>query len=249
MVQAVSGDLRSRARFLIKSNAGRPTRWRTDYIGRRAVGKVENHPQAFLIEMQANSTIGTHYHSVDQFQVLVAGSGTLGTHSAPLIALHYVDRHTPNGPTQAGPCGLSIFSVRTQCDPGAAHLTVDADYQERLKPSKQRYLVASGIELSTEPVLRHRSEVALENVLPQADGTDGLGASVLRLGGGMRTTGPDPRLTGGQFYLVLNGALIIDGTEYPMWSPVYLRSDVPPREVCAGEAGLEALVLSFSRPQ
>ena len=57
MTQAVSGTIRTQARYLINSNAGRPTRWRTDFIGQRAQGTVKDHPQAFLIEMAADSTI------------------------------------------------------------------------------------------------------------------------------------------------------------------------------------------------
>jgi hypothetical protein len=245
MVQAVSGQARQQ-RYLIESTAGRPTRWRTDFIGKRGDRKVEDHPQAFLIDMSADSSIGVHFHQVDQFQVLVAGSGSLGGKPAPLIALHYVDRDTRNGPTRAGPHGLSIITMRLKCDPGATHQH-QPEFETALEPGKQRYVSTSGITLSTEPVLQARTDTALENVLPAAHDDDGLGAFLLRIGANMETAGPDPRLTGGQFYLVLNGGLVLNGKDYTEWSTLYLGPDETPLAVRAGSQGLETLVLDFPR--
>ena len=77
------------------------------------------------------------------------------------------------------------------------------------------------------------------------DENDGLDALMLRIGAHAQTTGPSPRKTGGQFYLVLNGNLQHAGETYPRWSTLHLSRDDEPLAVTAGAEGVEALVLSF----
>src|SRR5262249_46060424 len=121
------------------------------------------------------------------------------------------------------------------------------DYKNFLQPSKKRYLLMEGIEMSTEPVLQNRDAVALESLFQDTDADDGLGAYVLRLGADMTTTGPDPRLTGGQYYLVVNGSMVLEDIDYAPWSTIYAGPTDAPVAVCAGALGLEALVLNFPR--
>ena len=40
--------------------------------------------------------------------------------------------------------------------------------------------------------MQSRIELASDNLFPDTDGSDGLSASILRLGGGMTAVGPDP---------------------------------------------------------
>ena len=67
------------------------------------------------------------------------------------------------------------------------------------------------------------------------------------MGGSAKTTGPDPRVTGGQYYLVLNGSLILDNADYALWSLIYVARTDAPLSVNAGPNGLEALVLNLPR--
>ena len=69
------------------------------------------------------------------------------------------------------------------------------------------------------------------------------------MGPGASHAGPDPRATGGQYYLVLNGSLEHDGASYPKWSAVFLTAADAPLAFKAGPKGLEALLLQFSRSQ
>lgn len=197
--------------------------------------------------MDVNGVIVPHFHRVNQFQIMVSGHGSIGRNALPLVGLHYADRHTAYGPINAGAYGLGFFTIRAQSDPGAIYLH-QPGYKDFLKPSKKRYLTAEHIGLSTECVLQHRGEVTLESVLEKdADVSDGLGALMLRMGAGAKTTGPDPRITGGQYYLVLNGSLEFAGASYAPWSMVYADRTEAPLEVHAGPRGLEALVLNFPR--
>jgi hypothetical protein len=247
MVQAVAGESALKGRRIIKSRGTGEEHWRTDFLGRPGDGgEIKEQPQAFLIEMHAGETILPHFHEVDQFQVFVAGSGGMGRHAAATLAVHYADHHTGYGPINAGPQGYSYFTLRARSDPGA-HYLHKPGYREALKPSPKRHGVAAGVTLSTEPVLMDLKQVKEEPLLQDLDGTDGLGASLIRMGPGASRTGPDPRASGGQYYLVLNGGLELDSGIYPAWSTVFVPQDDSPLSFKAGPKGLEALLLSFPK--
>jgi hypothetical protein len=247
MVQAVAGEIALKGRRIIKSRGTGEEHWRTDFLGRQGDGgQIKEEPQAFLIEMHADESILPHFHEVDQFQVFVAGSGGMGRQAAGTLAVHYADHHTGYGPINAGPQGYSYFTLRARSDPGAHYLNKPG-YREALKPSRKRHGVAADITLSIEPVLMDLKQAKDEPLLQDLDGSDGLGAAVIRMGPGMSRTGPDPRATGGQYYLVLNGSLEFDAGKYSAWSTVFVSPGDAPLSFKAGPGGLEALLLQFPR--
>jgi len=245
MVQAVSGEAALKERRAIKSRGTGEEHWRTDYLGKPSDGQLKNEPQAFLIDMSANEVIIPHFHEVDQFQVFVAGSGSVGRTPHGVLALHYADHHTGYGPIVAGPLGYSYFTLRAKSDPGAHYLNRPG-YREALKPSAKRHGVADNVTLSTEPVLMDRKELAVEKLMPELEG-GGRAMALVRMGPGMSYTGPDPRESGGQYYLVLNGDLELEAGSYPRWSTVYLTAADSPLPIRSGPKGLEALVLQFAK--
>lgn len=256
MLLAVSGEVAAQSRVAGKSHTG-DLRWQTYFIGQRHVmstpdtpayfKEVGDYPQCHLSEMSPGQNIRPHFHETNQFQVMAAGSATLGGEALPLIALHYGDHHTVFGDLTAGPEGMCLFTLCAQTDPGGIYLHQQGA-KDLLKPSKRRSLLAKGIVLSPESVLQNRGALALEDLFEKnTDTTDGLGAFMLRMGAGMKTTGSDPKRTGGQYYLVLNGSLHIGGASYPGWSAVYADPTEAPLELCAGPRGIEALVMNFPR--
>jgi hypothetical protein len=249
MVQAMAGEQALKGRRVVKSLGTGEEHWRTDFLGKRSDGEIKDHqPQAFLIEMKADEVIVPHFHEVDQFQVFVAGDGSLGRNNeaAQPLSVHYADHHTGYGPINAGPQGFSYFTLRAKSDSGAVYLHKPG-YRERLKPSRKRHGIAPGLTLSTEPVLMERKEVTVEKLLPELDGTDGLAASLTRMGPGMTLAAPDPAGSGGQYCLVVNGSLELDGASYPSWSTLFVAAGDALLELRAGAKGLEALLLQFPR--
>ena len=245
MVMAINGVAAARKSYDATSSNGQ-ARWYTDYMGGN-VPEVEDKPQSNLIEMGALQTIVPHFHQVNQFQIFVGGTGRIGRNDFHLVALHYADHHTAYGPIHAGPNGLALFTLRAQSDPGAIYLDKPG-YKERLKPSKRRYLIAEGMQLSVGSVMRRRHEPVIENVLDkETDTSDGLGALMLRIGADAHYSGPDPGATGGQYYLVLNGSLRLAGELYPFHSLVFVGRKEAALDVQAGPEGLEALVLNLPR--
>ena len=85
-----------------------------------APGYGDGGPQAFMVEMgAATAPLRTHFHVVDQFQVVVHGGGTLGRHRLGPGAVHYADALHPYGPLAAGPDGLAYLTLRATSDTGA----------------------------------------------------------------------------------------------------------------------------------
>lgn len=231
----------------VKSTGTGEEHWRTDYIGKRMT-EVQETPQAFLIEMSPNEVIVPHFHEVDQFQVFVAGGGSLGrdTHPVRPFAVHYADHHTGYGPITAGAQGYSYFTLRARTDSGAVYLHKPG-YREKLKPSRKRHHTAPDIVLSTEPVLLARREISRETLFSDADSA--LGSWLLRLGPDMQADAPDPRNSGGQYFLVVNGSLAIDGKSCAAWTTVFVGAGDAPLQLRAESRGAEVLLMQFSIPE
>ena len=83
---------------------------RTDYL---ASPPGSGGPQAFLVKMhEPGSVIPPHFHVEDEFQVVVAGGGSLGKHALEGVAVHFAEAYTPYGPIRTGPDGLVFFTQR-----------------------------------------------------------------------------------------------------------------------------------------
>src|SRR3979490_3322681 len=56
--------------------------WVTDHMGRGRKTKPPDaiFPMAHFVEQDPNTHLRPHFHEADQFQIVVAGSGTLGHH-------------------------------------------------------------------------------------------------------------------------------------------------------------------------
>jgi hypothetical protein len=244
MIQAVNGAQAIAGRISVTSKLSPGANyWRANYMGGRPSGVVVDDPQAFLLEMNAHQKLVSHFHTVDQFQIFVGGSGTIGRNKPPTLGntMHYADHHTGYGPILAGAQGFSYFTLRPQTDAGAVEIDKPG-YREHLKPSKKRHCLVN-LVLSTEPVLHSRTEVTLEPLMPGQDRyDDGLGAFMLRIGPGMRAVAPDPRGTGGQYLLVLNGDVQFNGATYPLWSLLFAGPDDPACAFTAGTKGVEIFI-------
>ena len=217
--------------------------WKINLLGKNSdVPKVDL--QAFRIDMSSNMVLDSHFHIVDQFQIFIAGSGTIGRDRADMITAHYADHHTGYGPLVAGPQGMSYLTLRSKTDAGLVKLS-EPDIRSRLKPTKRRHRVSSPITISIPPVLSHLAEPVIETVMPEKPGDDGMTVKVYRLGNGMAVSAPDTVGTGGYYILVMNGGLQHEGETLRPWSLVFVAAGEPVPVLQACEDGLEALIAVF----
>ncbi|MGO7868269.1 hypothetical protein AB9E15_03350 [Rhizobium leguminosarum] len=217
--------------------------WKINMFGKNSDIAAPD-PQAFRLDLNAHQKLDSHFHIVDQFQVFIAGSGTIGRDEVRLVTVHYADHHTGYGPLIASEQGLSYLTLRNKTDAGLVYLTTP-NVREKLKPTKRRHRTSGAVALSIEPVLRNRTELTVDTVIEEQPDDDGMNCKVFRLGPTMAVQTPDPSASGGQYLIVLNGSLIHEGRTYEPFSLMFVRFDDPAPTITAGEDGLELMITQF----
>jgi hypothetical protein len=199
-------------------------------------------PQGFLVEQPPGSVTLPHFHEVNQFQVFVGGSARLGKHVAGPLTVQYAGAHSPYGPITAGDAGVTYFTLRAAWDPGAKYMPQS---RGRLRPGPRRQILGMPVTPSGGAALRTLARPETVALIERE--ADGMAAWLMRLGPGAEMASPDPGDGGGQYRVVIGGALRRDGEAMPTLSCLYVTPDEPPCAAHAGEAGLELLVLQFPR--
>lgn len=200
------------------------------------------YPVGFLVEQDPNSTVRGHFHEADQFQVIVAGSGRMASHSVEGIAVHYTNAHSPYGPIVAGEEGVHYFTLRNSYDRGARYMP-EARPDLRQAPRNFRESTVPPYPPLDPAELARTAPSCTEAIAPQADG---LAVWRYRLPAGGRISGPDPRSGAGQHWLVLGGELAGDNAAVlPKLSLIFVSPDEAPFEAKAGAAGLEILCMQY----
>jgi hypothetical protein len=220
--------------------------WHTLYLGttryNMAAGDADPpqdavFPMAFLVEQDPGEVANAHFHQADQFQVVVAGEGTLGTHAVRPIAVHFAGAFTAYGPIHAAAAGLTYFTLRNAFDPGA------------------RYVMRreNRVALRSVPGRRHREAVA-EALGADGNSTvllgpepDGMAAWRYRIAPGAHVCGSAPDRGRGQYWLVLDGSLQRDAAELGPLSCAFVYPSDPSFEAIAGPAGATVLAMQFPR--
>jgi hypothetical protein len=219
--------------------------WHTLYLGRTRYNMSPGDPDppanalspmAFLVEQDPGEVANAHYHQADQFQVVVAGEGTLGTHPVRPVAVHFAGAHTAYGPIRAGAAGLTYLTLRNGFDPGARYM-LHAETRAALRSVANR---------------RHREAVAAP---VRDDGTgillgpdsDGLAAWRYRLAAGAPIIGPAPDAGAGQYWLVLAGSLQYADESLGRLSCAFVHPRDPAFAAHVGPAGADVLLMQFPR--
>ena len=223
--------------------------WVQDYFGRgKAValnGRPPEHgmdfPQAYLVEQQPNQVADPHFHLIDQFQVVVAGDGLFGKRPIEGIAVHYANAYTPYGPIAAGPDGVHYITMRNRWDSTQAHFMPKC--RDELKPVPRRHVLVDPVRRAVATELEALASPAAQDL--HVTEQDGLGIWRYRIPGGQAVDGPDPAQGGGQYWLVLAGALLFDGEALEPMSCIFLSSSEKPVELAAAPGGVEMLGLQF----
>ena len=220
--------------------------WHTLYLGttryNMAPGEADPppdavFPMAFLVEQDPGEVANAHFHQADQFQVVVAGAGTLGTHAVRPVTVHFAGAFTAYGPIHAGPEGLTYFTLRNGFDPGARYMMRDANR----------------VALRAVAGRRHREAVAGplgaggDTTVLLGPEPDGMAAWRHRVAPGEAMCGPPPDGGHGQYWLVVDGSVWRDGEALGPLSCAFVYPDDPPFVATGGAAGATLLATQFPR--
>ncbi len=221
------------------------TFWHTLYIGTSRFNMApgtpdpamgELFPMAFLVEQDPGSTASAHYHKANQFQVIVDGHATMGTHEVKPVTVHFAAANTAYGPIRASTdAGVHYFTLRNGFDPGARFMAMEENR----------------VALRSVTGRRHRESVA--GPLTSETGAvigpepDGMGAWRYLVNAGERVIGPDPAWGRGQYFVVANGSMIRDGQDIPALSCIFVYPEDPPFNAFAGPDGADVIAMQFPR--
>ena len=225
----------------IRKNPGGPDRpASTNYPFFRSTVDAPDGPMAFLAQYPPGDNSSTHFHQVDQFQILVQGGGDFGRHQVAPYYVHFARAYTPYGPLHANEkSGWTFMTLRSRFDPGAQRL-----------PGALPVLKAASRNpwqiTANAPFPPPTSGASMLDV-PDIRDDRGLFVKSLTMAPGARITAPSPAGGDGQFVVVVKGSMLHGGTERRALTVSFLKPDEAALEVHAGAEGLEALILNFPR--
>ena len=114
-----------------------------------ASAETPDQPVAFLVEKAAHAVIPTHFHAVNQFQVIVEGHGTLGKHEVQPWTTHYTNGFTGYGPICAAAEGIAFFTLRNRFDAGGARYFPAG--RSFMKPAPKRHRLSGQLAPAMPP--------------------------------------------------------------------------------------------------
>jgi hypothetical protein len=178
------------------------------YIGAAPTGRYESEghgrpeAQAFLVESGPdNPPLRTHFHTVNQFQYIAGGGGTVGRHDVVPGVVHYADRYTPYGPLRSGPDGLAYLTLRATTDMGISYMP---DERDDLADSLDRHGIVAGARRNVTVDLNEASASA--GWVDAAADDDGLRIAIATVAAnGDLTT--EPAAGTGAFVVIVAGEL------------------------------------------
>ncbi len=233
-----------------------PNGWNTTFIGKnrgtlqegeQAPSSEGVYPMAFLVEKDAAAVVHPHFHSADQYQVIVQGSGKLGVHDVASVAVHYTDAYSAYGPIVAAGEGISWFTLRNAWDPGARYMPA-ARQELRAARAKFQHREATCGPL---PPLTDRELTALTAPTGGAviaETPDGLGTWRYTVPANGSVAGPAPSGGGGQFWLVSSGsASVPGGALLPPQSCVFVGPEDAAACLLAGPSGADLICMQFPK--
>ena len=226
----------------IRKNKGGPdSPASTNFPFFRATPGTPDAPSAFLAQYDPGDRSCAHFHTVDQFQILVKGRGQLGRHDVAPYYVHFARAYTPYGPLHADPeTGWTFMTLRTRFDPGAQRLPGALPKLKQVADRKPWQATT----LAEFPAAA--AGVAVRDVQELSD-DQGLFVKTLAMAPGTGTTAPAPAGGDGQYVVVVKGSLIHEQRERKALTVVHLKPHEDAFRIEAGPNGLEALILNFPR--
>ncbi len=212
----------------------------TDFLATHE--KSEPGPQAFLVEQDARWVTPPHFHLEHQFQVVTAGSGSIGRHVAAPLTVHYAARETGYGPISAGPDGVSYLTLRATGDTGAWYLHKPGSRERMRAGLKREQLHGAPARACTAAELARLAQTGIEELIAPRE--DGLAAYLVRMGPGQEATVPSRHAHGGRHYVVTQGAASLAGRTAAAMSVVFASAGEPQAMRSAAD-GAEILILQF----
>ena len=209
----------------------------TDMIGRRK--DTSDHPLAFLVKGPPAYVIPPHFHEIDQYQIFVGGSATLGKHAVQPGSVHYADAYTPYGPITATEDGFDYLTLRPKSIIGYHEMPEGGPLLKPVNEARGR----RGRMMVADIHPAGPRDTAREALFADDDGV-----AAYRLAAGPDAVLPQPDIDhGGAYYVVLDGSIAAAGQAYPPRSCIWIDPGEAAPEMTAGAEGATVAFMSFAR--
>jgi hypothetical protein len=203
-------------------------------------------PHASLNQHDQGYYNGTHFHIVDQFQVVVEGEGTLGRHQLSPYVVHFTRAYTPYGPLLSNASdGLTFFALRAHRDRGPQSIPKEMEQLKRVA-NRRPWQRSTHVTFPTLPSNATKGQFLMD-VIPQIKDDYGLAAYALSATPDSMVSTPDPAHGDGQYLVAVKGSLFVQDKEYKAKALVFIRPQDGSLQFRAGSDGLEAFILNFPR--
>jgi hypothetical protein len=199
-------------------------------------------PNCKLIEQQPHGVLQSHFHIVDQFQIMVAGDGLLGKHQVAPYTVHFAAKHTGYGPITAGEQGLHYMVFRLGKDAGAGYLP---EQRGDMKDLPRRHVMGAPVGC-----LNETQRAALESTVEHkaiAIQADGLCATIYQAPAQQPIVAPEPISGRGQFIYIAAGSAVKDDQTHEAGTAIFIASTEPQATLTTGPLGAEILVMQFPK--
>ena len=216
--------------------------WRTHFMKPDPNSDVD-YPQAFLAEGTAGRMLRSHFHFVDQFQVIWNGGGTLGAHPLAFGTVHFSRAYTPYGPIRYSDQGLGFITLRAHRDPGAQYMP-DARAELDAVQNRKPWQITAMPDFDLTP---GESGVAMKALDGMQD-ERGLAAFSLVMKPGTQAWSIDPSKGDGQYILVMKGGIMHQGEHKKSLTVIWVDRHDKPFHFTAGPEGAQILILNYPVP-
>ncbi len=193
-------------------------------------------PTVFLAEQPANYRLVPHFHRQNQFQLFVAGSGSLGPQQLDPVTVHYAGAYTGYGPVLSGPEGLQYFTIRPVFDTGIIPAT---EAREKMVRGPKRHAQAVLGPAWTQDRLASLQQVEHSYAIAP---DRGLAVQQVRLPPGAAWPLHAASGSVGQFVFVLSGSADIAGETLGLWESAFVGAQ-DAAGARAGATGAELVAL------
>jgi rubredoxin len=223
-----------------KEQLGTPGKevWRTHFL--TAVPGTRD-PQAFMVQYAPGRVLRTHFHDVDEFQIVVAGQGTFGRHAIAPFTVHFARAFTPYGPIVAGAEGLTFLTLRARRDSAGPQLL--PDQRGALDKVLGRNPWQAAEQLSLAPTGAAMSIMPLTKLI---DGS-GLAAWVVQLPPECSASLPPAQGSGGQYVVAFQGSIRLGSRALAALAVGFVANNEAPLNLASGAQGATLVVLNFPR--
>jgi hypothetical protein len=201
-------------------------------------------PEAFLAYCAAGREIDSHFHRVDQFQVLFGVPGSYyQRHAIPKVYLHYADAFSVYGPFGTkGDVSMRFFTLRSSASD--LHASMPKHRADLLYRGERQYQF--DLDEYLEADVPNPGEVRLHTIInPESDG---LAAYLVRIGARTDFTSPSVANSSGRYTCIIEGTLRHKDREFGPRSLGWSARGLPDLAASSGEDGCSFLSLHLPFP-